>query len=75
MPEFLREAQAVGLQCRPTNDGERDAEREDLERRIATALAARMRTPTMMDRWRMHGTRVFKQGSRQRTGMETQQAH
>lgn len=43
MPELTREAQGIGRLRRPKNDRGREAEREELERRIAKAFLSGMR--------------------------------
>lgn len=43
MPELIREAQQIGPLRRPKNDRGREAEREELERRIAKAFVAGLR--------------------------------
>jgi hypothetical protein len=48
MPELVREAQGIGPLRRPKNDRGREAEREDVERRIAKAFLAGMRAAGMM---------------------------
>jgi len=48
MPELVREAQGIGPLRRPKNDRGREAEREELERRIAKAFLAGMRAAGLM---------------------------
>jgi|GEM_PF-2200488 len=48
MPEIVREAQGIGPLRRPKNDRGREAEREELERRIAKAFLAGMRAAGMI---------------------------
>jgi hypothetical protein len=48
MPELVREAQGIGPLRRPKNDRGREAEREELERRIARAFLAGVRAAGMM---------------------------
>jgi hypothetical protein len=48
MPELVREAQGVGPLRRPKNDRGREAEREAMERRIATAFLSGMRAAGML---------------------------
>ena len=48
MPELAREAQEVGRLRRPKNDRGREAEREEVERKIARAFVAGMRATGVM---------------------------
>lgn len=49
MPELLREANGIGVIRRPKNDRGREAEREQLERRIAKAFVAGMRASGLLE--------------------------
>ncbi len=48
MPELTREAQLIGPLRRPKNDRGREAEREEIERKISAAFVAGMRTAGIM---------------------------
>ena len=47
MPQLLRAAQEIGPLRRPKNDRGKESQREEMERRIAHALAAGMRASGM----------------------------